>query len=172
MSDGIFFFVKKKVNHSVFWSETYRRFPLCCNNINIISASQSKVEKTEFFIVFSTFDRDPEIIMKWFQRHGNSRQISPQKRIRVSWILRKKNFRFPKGVSGSVSKSENDHFRMSDGIFFFLWKKKSIIVFFGVKFTGDSRDVAIISTLFRHHSQKSKKPNFSSFFRLLTVIPK
>ena len=33
------------------------------NYSNIISASQSKFEKTEFFIVFSTFDRDPEIIM-------------------------------------------------------------------------------------------------------------
>ena len=33
------------------------------NYSNIISASQSKFEKTEFVIVFSTFDRDPEIIM-------------------------------------------------------------------------------------------------------------
>ena len=73
----------------------------------------------------------------------------------------KKNFRFPKGVSGSVSKSENDHFGMSAGIFFFSWKKKLIVVFFGVKFTGDYRNVAIISTLFRDHSQNSKKPNFS-----------
>ena len=45
-------------------------------------------------------------------------------------------------------------------------------MFFGVEFTGDYRDVAIISTLFRAHSQNSKKPNFSSFFRRLTVIPK
>ena len=30
----------------------------------IISRLQSKVEKTKFFIVFSTFDRDPKIIMK------------------------------------------------------------------------------------------------------------
>ena len=87
-------------------------------------------------------------------------------------ILRKKKFRFPKGVSGSVLKSENDHFGMSDGIFFFLRKKKLTIVFFGVEFTGDYRDVAIISTLFRDHSQNSKNPNFSSFFRLLTVIQK
>ena len=42
---------------------------------------------------------------------------------------------------------------------------------FGVKFTGDYRSIAIIPTLFREHRQKSKKPNFSSFFRLLTVIP-
>ena len=57
-------------------------------------------------------------------------------------------------------------------IFFFLWEKKLTIVFFGVKFTGDYRNVAIISTLFRDHSQKSKKPNFISFFLLFTVIPK
>ena len=57
----------------------------------------------------------------------------------------KKNFRFPKGVSGSVLKSENDHFGTHVGIFFFL-EKKMIMVFFGVKFTGDYRDLAIIST--------------------------
>ena len=61
---------------------------------------------------------------------------------------------------------------MSGGIFFFLWKKKLTIGFFGVKFTRDYRNVAIISTLFRDHSQNSKKSNFSSFFLLLTVIPK
>ena len=37
--------------------------------------------------------------------------------------------------------------------FFFLWEKKFIIVFFGVKFTGDYRDVAIISSLIWHHIQ-------------------
>ena len=64
-----------------------------------------------------------------------------------------KNFRFPKGVSGSVSKWENDHLGMSDEIFFFfLWKLKLIIGFFGVKFTGVYRNVAITSTLFRDHS--------------------
>ena len=86
--------------------------------------------------------------------------------------MRKKNFRFPKGVSGSVSKSENAHFGMSDGIFFFLWKKKLIVVFFGVKFTGDYRDVAIISLLLLDHSKNSKNPNYSSFFLLLTMITK
>ena len=44
--------------------------------------------------------------------------------------------------------------------------------FFGVKFTEDYRSVAIIPTLFRHHIQNLKKPNFSLFFLLLTVIPK
>ena len=50
--------------------------------------------------------------------------------------FKKKKFQFLKGVSGSVSKSENDHFGMSDG-FFFFWEKKLSIVFFEVKFTGD-----------------------------------
>ena len=56
--------------------------------------------------------------------------------------------------------------------FFFFWKKKLTVKFFEVKFTGDYRNVAFISTLFRDHTQNSKKPNFSSFFRRLTVIPK
>ena len=63
MSDGIFFFGEKKVDRSVFWGEIYWRLPLCFNHFINISVSQSKFEKTEFFIVFSTVDRDPEIIM-------------------------------------------------------------------------------------------------------------
>ena len=85
--------------------------------------------------------------------------------------FKKKKFPFLKGVSVSVSKSENDHFGMSDG-FFFLWEKKLTIVFFGANFTGDYRNVVIISTLFPDHRQNSKKPYFLSFFRLFTVIPK
>ena len=57
-------------------------------------------------------------------------------------------------------KMENDHFGMLDGIFFFL-EKKLIIVFFGVKFTGDYRNVEIIPILCRDHRQKSRNPNFS-----------
>ena len=78
--------------------------------------------------------------------------------------MRKKNFRFPKGLSGSLSNLENDLFGMSDGIFFFFVEKKLIIVFFGVKFTGDYRNVAIIPTLFRDHKQKSKKTDFFIVF--------
>ena len=48
--------------------------------------------------------------------------------------LRKKNLRFLKGASGSVSKSENDHFGTSDGIFLLSWKKKLIIFFLGWNF--------------------------------------
>ena len=43
----------------------------------------------------------------------------------------KKKFRFLKGVSGSVSKSENDHFGMSDGFFLFVGKKVDHNVFRG-----------------------------------------
>ena len=43
---------------------------------------------------------------------------------------------------------------------------------FEVKLAGDYRNVAIIPTLFRDHRQESKNPNFLSFFRLLTAIPK
>ena len=49
-------------------------------------------------------------------------------------------------------------------IFFFLWKKKLIIAFFVVKFTGDYRNVAIIPTLFRDHRQKLKKTDFFIVF--------
>ena len=53
----------------------------------------------------------------------------------------------------------------------FFCGKKLIIVFFRVKYTGDYRDVAIISTLFRDHSQKWKKPSFSSFFSTFDSDP-
>ena len=57
-------------------------------------------------------------------------------------------------------------------IFFFFLEKQLIIMFFGVEFTGDYSDFAIIPTLFRDHRRMSKKSTFSSFFLLLTVIPK
>ena len=86
--------------------------------------------------------------------------------------MRNKLFRFPKGASVSVSKSENDHFGMTDGIFFFfLWKIKLIIVFVGAKFIGYYRNVAIISTLFRDHSQNSKKSEFLIVFSTLQRDP-
>ena len=54
----------------------------------------------------------------------------------------------------------------------FFVEKKLIIVFFGVKFTGDYHNVAIIPTLFRDHRKKVKNPIFSLFFLFLTVITK
>ena len=53
---------------------------------------------------------------------------------------------------------------MSDGIFFFCVKNKLIGVFFGVKFTGEYRNVAIILTIFRDHRQNSKKTEFFIVF--------
>ena len=58
-----FFFVENKVGHCVFRGDIKRRLPEFCNHFNIISGSQAKVEKTNFFIVFPVFDRDHEIIM-------------------------------------------------------------------------------------------------------------
>ena len=55
---------------------------------------------------------------------------------------------------------------------FFFVGKNLIVLFIGVKFTGDYCNVATIPTLFRDRIQNSKKPNFSLFFLLLTVIPK
>ena len=65
----------------------------------------------------------------------------------------KKKFRFPKGVSGSVVKSKTTILGCLTE-FSFFGKKKLIKVFFGVEFTGDYRDVAIIPTLFPDHRQK------------------
>ena len=76
---------------------------------------------------------------------------------------KKKFFDSRKGSQVSSQNRENDHFGMSDGIFF-LWKRKILIVFFGVNFTGDNRNVAIIPTLFRDHRQKSKNRIFHRFF--------
>ena len=85
----------------------------------------------------------------------------------------KKKFSIPdRGLRFGLKIGKLSFWDVGRNFFFFLWKKKLIIVFFGVKFTGDYRNVAIISTLFRDHRQNSKKPNFSSFFLLLTVILK
>ena len=41
--------------------------------------SQTKVEKTEFFIGFSTFDSDPEIMLASLQHYGNRGKFYPKK---------------------------------------------------------------------------------------------
>ena len=89
------------------------------------------------------------------------------------WVkFEKKEISIPeRGLRFGLKIAKTTIFRCRTELFF-LWKKKLIIVFFGVKFTGDYRNVAIIPSLFRNHKQKSKKPNFRSFFPLLTVIPK
>ena len=63
MSDGIFFFCGKKSWSQRFLGWNLLEITVMLQHFNIISGSQSKVEKTEFFSVFSTFHRDPEIIM-------------------------------------------------------------------------------------------------------------
>ena len=75
--------------------------------------------------------------------------------------LEKKKFSFPERGLRFGLKIRKRPFSDVWRNFFFFMEKKLIIVFFGVEFTGDDRNVAIISTLFRDHSQNSKKPNFS-----------
>ena len=78
--------------------------------------------------------------------------------------MRKKKFRSPKGVSGSVSKSGNDRFGMSDGIFFFRGKKSSSNFFL----RGNSPEITLMLQLFQHYfgiTDKSRKNRiFHSFF--------
>ena len=62
-------------------------------------------------------------------------------------IFEEKKFRFLKGVSGSVSKSENNHFGMSDGFFFFFCVKKLTILFFGVNLP----DITVMLQSFQHY---------------------
>ena len=53
-----------------------------------------KSRKTMKNSVFSNFDCDPEIMLKWLQHHGNLHQISPQKTVRSSiFSAKKKKFR-------------------------------------------------------------------------------
>ena len=85
----------------------------------------------------------------------------------------KKKLSIPeRGFRSSLKIANWPFWGVGRNFFFFIFKRMFIIVYFWVKFTGDYRNVAIIPTLFRDHSQKSKKPNSSSFFQLLTVIPK
>ena len=63
VSDRSIFFRENKADYSVFRGEIYRGLLCCYSHSIIILGSQSKVEKTKFFLVFSTFDRVPETIM-------------------------------------------------------------------------------------------------------------
>ena len=60
-----FFFHQIKLIPTLFWGKIYRELRWRWNHSIIISGLQSKVEKTMKNFVFSTFDCDPEIIMKW-----------------------------------------------------------------------------------------------------------
>ena len=51
-------------NRSVFWTEIPGGLLSCSNDFIIISESESKVENTKLFVVLSTFDRDPGIIIE------------------------------------------------------------------------------------------------------------
>ena len=51
-------------------------------------------------LVFSNFDCDAEIMMKWLQHHGNLQKISPQRTLRSTFFSTKKknSVRHPKMV--------------------------------------------------------------------------
>ena len=59
-----FFFSQIELTHTVFWGEIYRELPCHWNHYIIISISRSKLEKTMKNSDFSTFVRDPEIILE------------------------------------------------------------------------------------------------------------
>ena len=95
-----------------------------------------------------------------------------RKKCRSKSNLLKKKCSISDQVQVRSQNRQNDHFGGVGQTHFFSLKKKLIMVFFGVKFTSDYYDFAIISNLNLDQSQKSKKPIFLSFFRLLTVVPK
>ena len=74
-----FFFLKIQLTRIFFWGEIYRELPCRRNHYIIILGSRSNVEKTMKSSVFSNFDCDPEIMLKWLQHYGNLRWISPRK---------------------------------------------------------------------------------------------
>ena len=87
------------------------------------------------------------------------------------WNFEKKNFQFPNGVSGSISKSRKRPFCDVGRNFFFLSKKKLTRVYWGEvywRWPWCCNHCIIISG----SQSKFKNPNFSSFFLLLTVITK
>ena len=70
--------------------------------------------------VFSNLDCDPEIILKWFQHHGNLHQISPQKTLWSTFFSRKtrNSVRHPKMVVFRFWDRTWNPFRESKIIFF------------------------------------------------------
>ena len=70
------------------------------NHYIIISESRSKVEKTMKNSIFSNFDCEPEIKLKWLQHYGDLQWILPQKTVWSTFFSRKKknSVRHPKMV--------------------------------------------------------------------------
>ena len=58
-------FLKIQLTRIVFWVKIYRELPCRCNHYIIISGSRWKVEKTMKNSVFSNFECDAEIMVKW-----------------------------------------------------------------------------------------------------------
>ena len=125
-----FFFVEKKVDHCVFRGEIYRRLPEYCNHFNIILGSQSNSKKPNFLSLFdcSPWSRNSYVMIPTTWSFPVN--FTP-KNYTSKWNFEKKNFRFPKGVSGSVSKSRKRPFFDIGRNFFFLLKKSWPLCFSG-----------------------------------------
>ena len=95
-----FFFLKISLTRIVFWGEIYRELPCRWDQYIIIMGSRSKIEKTMKNSVFSNFDCDTEIMLKWLQDHGNLQWLSPQKTLGLPFFPEKKknSVRHPKMV--------------------------------------------------------------------------
>ena len=82
--------------------------------------------------VFSNFDCDPEIILKWLQHHGNLHQISPQKTLRSTFFSTKK-----RNIPSDILKSSFSDFEtepetpFGNRNFFFLKILVTRIAFWG-----------------------------------------
>ena len=82
--------------------------------------------------VFSNFECDPEIILKWLQHHGNLRQISPQKTLWSTFFSTKK-----RNIPSDIPKSSFSDFEtepetpFGNRKFFFLKILVTRIAFWG-----------------------------------------
>ena len=161
MSDEIFFFSGKKADHTIFWGRIHWRLPRCCNYSNIISGSPTKVEKTDFLSFFLLLTEIPKYLCDDSDDMVIPGKFHPKKLYEKVKFWEKKIFNSRKASQVPSKNRKTTILGCRPLFFFFFLKKKLIIVFFGVKFTRDYRNVAIIPILCRGHRQKSRKPNFS-----------
>ena len=126
------FFSRNLTYSYSFLGEIYRGLPCRRNHSIIISRSRSKVEKKMMNSVFSNFDCDPEIILKWLQHHGNVHQISPKKTLRSTFFSTKK-----RNIPSDIPKSSFSDFEtetetpFGNRKFFFLQILVTRIAFWG-----------------------------------------
>ena len=91
--------------------------------------SRSKLEKTMKNWVFSTFDCDPEIILKLLQHHGNLQWLSPKKHYERVFFHKKK---IPSDIAKwSFSKFETKPESLRESKIFFSQNLTYSYSFFG-----------------------------------------